>query len=410
MTELETKLTAIKTEKDTKIIPGNIKTGVTILGVTGTYDGSAPYVEEKDVNFYDYDGTRVYSYTKAQFLALSSLPANPTHTGLTSQGWNWTLSDAKAYATNCTKLDIGQLYITDNGKTRIYIKITEETLSPYICFAVDGTATIEWGDGNSDTVTGSDTTTLISTQHIYSAPGDYVISLSSEDDIYLYGNMANRNYFVTELITKDTTSTGVAAFGNSIYFNNVYKIELSDNIVVGTASFANMNGLQILTIPSTIDLSGSFVFDRCASLKCLVLPTGTTGIGLKQLYSLKTLCVPNSFTGGINLTDCYSLTELTLPNTLVNVILSTCYALTYIRIPNSITSIPASAYMNCYGMQVYDFTQFSSVPTLANKNAFNGMATECKIVVPDALYNDWVADSVWSNVSSNIISESDFNA
>lgn len=39
MTILEQDLQTILNEKTTKIIPENIKAGVTILGVTGTYTG-----------------------------------------------------------------------------------------------------------------------------------------------------------------------------------------------------------------------------------------------------------------------------------------------------------------------------------------------------------------------------------
>ncbi|MBR7042325.1 MAG: hypothetical protein IKI04_02365 [Bacilli bacterium] len=57
---------------------------------------SAPIeVAEKDVNFIDYDGTILYSYTAQEAQALTELPANPTHTGLTSHGWNWTLAEIK---------------------------------------------------------------------------------------------------------------------------------------------------------------------------------------------------------------------------------------------------------------------------------------------------------------------------
>lgn len=40
MSELNTKLQEIKLQKDTYLTPGNIKKYVTILGVTGTYEGS----------------------------------------------------------------------------------------------------------------------------------------------------------------------------------------------------------------------------------------------------------------------------------------------------------------------------------------------------------------------------------
>ena len=50
--------------------------------------GSGSAKVRKDVNFYDYDGTIVESYTTAEFADISALPTNPTHTGLTAQGWN----------------------------------------------------------------------------------------------------------------------------------------------------------------------------------------------------------------------------------------------------------------------------------------------------------------------------------
>ena len=68
----------------------------------------------KDVNFYGYGGTLLYSYTAAEFANLSALPDNPTHDGLTAQGWNWTLSDAKAYVAAYGKLNIGQMYVPDD--------------------------------------------------------------------------------------------------------------------------------------------------------------------------------------------------------------------------------------------------------------------------------------------------------
>jgi len=76
---------------------------VNAIGAIST-GGSAP---EKDVNFIDYDGTILYSYTAAEFANLSALPANPTHSGLTAQGWNWSLSDAKTYVASYGKLWIG---------------------------------------------------------------------------------------------------------------------------------------------------------------------------------------------------------------------------------------------------------------------------------------------------------------
>ena len=50
--------------------------------------GGSSEFHKPQVYFYDYDGTLLYTYTREEFLALSSLPANPDHSteGLTAQG------------------------------------------------------------------------------------------------------------------------------------------------------------------------------------------------------------------------------------------------------------------------------------------------------------------------------------
>jgi len=101
-------------------MPENLKIfGTTYTGVTGikakdTSGEEKMYVLNSgggssgiDVMFYDYDGSVVTGYSAADFANLTELPANPTHEGLTAQGWNWTLADAKTYVAKYGKLNIG---------------------------------------------------------------------------------------------------------------------------------------------------------------------------------------------------------------------------------------------------------------------------------------------------------------
>lgn len=53
MKELETNLRTILEEKNIKIIPENIKSGVTILGVTGTYTGDTPSPQANSIKIAD---------------------------------------------------------------------------------------------------------------------------------------------------------------------------------------------------------------------------------------------------------------------------------------------------------------------------------------------------------------------
>ena len=58
---------------------------------------SLPSAPPNEVNFYDYDGTILYSYTVEEAQALTELPELPSHEGLICQGWNWTLENIKEY-------------------------------------------------------------------------------------------------------------------------------------------------------------------------------------------------------------------------------------------------------------------------------------------------------------------------
>ena len=113
--------------------------------------GGSSTTSKKDVNFYDYDGTIVNSYTASEFAELSALPDNPTHEGLTAQGWNWSLADAKNYVASYGKLEIGQMYVTSDGKTRLYITLTEGRISPVLQLYLNENSEldIDWGDGST---------------------------------------------------------------------------------------------------------------------------------------------------------------------------------------------------------------------------------------------------------------------
>lgn len=90
--------------------------------------GGGGEVERKDVNFIDYDGKVLHSYTTQEALALTELPALPSRTeeGLTCQEWNYTLAQMKSNVNSSGKCDIGATYITTDRKTHIYITIPDE--------------------------------------------------------------------------------------------------------------------------------------------------------------------------------------------------------------------------------------------------------------------------------------------
>ena len=56
-------------------------------------------------------------------------------------------------------------------------------------------------------------------------------------------------------------------------------------------------------------------------------------------------------------------------------------------------------------MAIYDFTSHTSVPTLADTTVLGGIPSDCVIVVPVALYDEWIGATNWSSISGQIVSD-----
>ena len=178
---------------------------------------------KKDVNFYDYDGSLVDSYSTEEFLQLSVMPKSPSHEGLIAQGWNYILSDAKKYASRYGKLDIGQMYITDDGKTRIYISLKDGRLKPRLGLGINGSVVVDWGDGSeTDTMTGSSAATTVYQEHTYAAEGEYVISLDVTGTAYING--VNSSSSLLGKVDGDANT-------NRTYLASITQVELGENIL-----------------------------------------------------------------------------------------------------------------------------------------------------------------------------------
>ena len=326
---------------------------------TGGGGGTTSDVTMKDVNFYDYDGTLVASYTLAEAQALTTLPDVPTHDGLTCQGWNWTLADIKALGRAVT---VGAMYITDDGKTRIYIHLEEGRTSPKLGCCPNGTVTVDWGDGTTpDTLTGTSVSTVKWTPtHEYGAAGDYVIKLSVSGSVSFAGiNSLNQYSYLLRY------SSG-ADLRNQVYQSALQKVEIGDGVtLISSFAFARCYSLSSITIPGSVTSIGGFAFQNCYSLLSITIPNGVTSIG------------NNAF--------------------------QNCYSLSSITIPNSVTSIGNGAFNSCYGVRYYDFTRHTAVPTLSNTNAFDNIAADCEIRVPAALADEWKAATNWTTYADHIV-------
>ena len=334
-----------------------------------------------DVNFYDYDGTIVKSYSAADFANLSAMPENPTHEGLTAQGWNWTLQNAKTYVASYGKLEIGQMYITSDGKTRIYITLHDGRLEPVLGLGINGSVDVDWGDGTAhDTMTGTNVATTIYKQHIYAAEGDYVISLTVTGSIEFNG-ATSYSYLLTKQSGDQNT--------NKVYNNSLTRIEVGSGVTsIDTNAFYNCYSLSSITIPQDVTSISSYAFYGCTSLPSITIPQGVTSIGDSAFYgcnSLSSIAISQDVTSisSYAFSGCYSLPSITIPQSVTPIssyAFQYCYSLSSITIPQGVTSIGDSAFRYNYGLGKIIFKD--STPATVLVNTFLALPTDCKIYVP----------------------------
>ena len=477
--------------------------------------GTASSAKCNDVTFIDYDGSVLYSYSLAEAHELMELPALPSHDGLVCQGWNWTLEEIKALNRPVT---VGAMYITDDGATRLHIRIAtvgRMTVPLYIGQTVANGVSIDWGDGSTaETLSG---TGNVNTSHTYAEPGDYVILLMPTDGCTLsfgtnsssycvMGSTENQNKVYCNMlqdvsIGKNVTSigdyafngcyslasitipTGVTSIGSYAFnycysiasitipdgvtsisrcafqfCNSIASITIPDGVTsIGDYAFNGCNSLVSITIPTGVTSIGSYALSSCNSLASITIPTGVTSIGEGVFYnsnSIASITIPDGVTSISNRAFhfCYSLASITIPtgvtsigdtafsgcrsiasitipdgvtsigdyafngcNSLVSITIPTgvtsigdyafngCYSLASITIPTGVTSIGDSAFSACYGMRYYDFSACTAIPKLSNRNAFDNIPSDCQMLIPSALYNNWKSATNWAAYANYMV-------
>lgn len=378
-------------------------------------------VEEKDVNFYDYDGTLLHSYTIAEAMQLSELPPLPEHNGLICQGWNWTLADMKNFA---EPLDVGASYITDDGKTRLYLNLPTElglTVPLYIQQTVANGVTIDWGDGSpTETIAG---TGAVTTTHTYASVGKYCLTLLPSSSCTM--QLGNGTLSVIGRENDYTKPTRII----------LYKTEIGRGVTqISANAFNYASGQEAVTIPQGVTRVGTRAFQYNKMLKIIVLPSGCTNIDTTigtACFALRMILTPkslSSFGGSSTCSDARSLKRVIMSDTvnylgassfmsnyaLQSVRLSEnitaingstfdgCWNLKELNIPAKVTSIVAAGIRYCYSLARLRFNS-TTPPTVGNVNAFAGIPTDCVVEVPAGSLATYQSATNYGTIASQMV-------
>lgn len=376
-------------------------------------------IVENDVNFYDFDGTLMASYSKEEFANIEEFPSGGKHNGLTSQGWNWDLADAKAWVARVGWLDIGHTYRPTDNKTHIFANIADLAISPAFGMAVNGTATVDWGDGSSDTLTGTSTSTIVWTEnHEYANGGRKEIKVSVEGSASIIFTSSTSCF-------RHANNSGL----NTYYQNAIDEIWVGANVQLGNYFGAYLRYLKRIVIPVGVTTAGTYCCSYNSILRCVVFPKGMTAIGNYAVnYSGALAIFPKTietmgstpFSGsfgtkrfaflgnGTAMTSSASLSnagveriafgngvttimsisgnniqELILPDALTALPSSFCYSYQYIKkitIPANVATLGTSCFGSCFGLEELHFK--GTTPPTTSTNCFNNFPTRCKIFVP----------------------------
>ena len=349
------------------------------------------------VQVIDYDGT-VLKTAKLNTGDTFTLPDAPTgRPRLTFQEWSSPVAITNNTITvGDSDITIGATYTTTSGLTEFDITLTEVTGLTVTCNMAGNK---NWGDGTSDATT----------SHTYSATGNYMITCDGTTiPEYVMGHSYNvADYtLIRARISNNVTSFGRVAFSNC---GSLTSITIPNSVTrFGSAVFADCHCLTSVTIPNSVTsiITSNYacqLVDKCYSLKNIVISKNVTNLytyPFRNCTALTSITIPNSVTNiEISTFDgCHALTSITIPNSVTsigNYAFQYCYSLTSITIPNSVTKI-GYAFPDCYSLIKYDFSTFTSVPTLNSRNLFNGINGLCKILIPSALIDTWKTATNWS--------------
>ena len=395
-------------------------------------DMTPVYVPESDINFWDYDGTLLYSWTLAELATKTELPPLPSHDGLVCQGWNWTLQDIKDAG---RELDIGALYITDDGKTRIYVDVDTETWDDFVLNYWQSTrnaTTVDWGDGTTPETKNADS--YIEHRHVYASSGSYVITMSVKEGTTM--QLGRDGWMLIAKGEKDSgrcamlrrVEVGARAAGTDPQcFRNCSRLEsisLPQTTKVYTArAFEQCTQLRVLIAADIDEIRSSFY--NCVNLRATATPKGTTQAAGTYSFAYTAVRQVNfdmidayyaqalervhikAVNGQVgNFSACRSLLYVTIPadaTTFVAAAFQGDHALRRVTCLGDIASIPAQVFQRCYPLRFVDFTHCTAVPTLANVNAFDETHPQLEIRVPASLVSAWKAATNWSSLADHIV-------
>jgi hypothetical protein len=182
---------------------------------------------------------------------------------------------------------------------------------------------------------------------------------------------------------------------------------------VGTYAFAECNGLVATKLPEGITSIGDYGFIRCKQLAITELPEGLETIGawaFKSCEKITLTKLPESLTkiGFECFASCTNLTITKIPHKITFIsgyIFSNCDKITELTCEGGIKTIDSYGLYGCLNLTKFAMPNITAVPKLNNINAFQRTPVADGtgyIYVPDSLVEEMKVATNWSTYATQI--------
>jgi hypothetical protein len=183
----------------------------------------------------------------------------------------------------------------------------------------------------------------------------------------------------------DSTGRGIA---------DITSIAFADGVtLIDSRAYYYCTGLKDLIIPEGMQNIGSYAFSYCSNIKTISLPSSIESLGqqaFSKISELESISIPKD-------------APITfLPR---NLFWESTKLQKFI-VPKNVNQMASFVFEGCSGLVYVDFSNLNAIPSLENSNAFSGVSAQ--IVVPDALYEDWITATNWSSLADRIVKDSEY--
>lgn len=248
-------------------------------------------------------------------------------------------------------------------------------------------------------------------------------------------------------LTSITIPNGVTSIKNHTFYscNSLTSINIPNSVTsIGSYAFEYC-GLISIIIPESVTKIDGWAFGYCSKLTSITIPNSVTSIASNAFYNCSNLTrvditdlgkwcaisfvnidsnplyyarnlylngelvvdlvIPDSVTsiGSSAFIHCKNLKNIIISDSVINIKANAfryCYDLTSVTIGNNVTSIGDYAFNQCNHLSIVDFRSATQVPTIQSYS-FNAVPKTCKFIIPDSLYDSWIASTNWVSLYNN---------